>query len=58
MICLLVLIVIEEEEKNELTNNKNIKGKYHTRFYLKNIFGYAEHQEKGTYGLGYRLILT
>ena len=44
--------------KNELTNNKNIKGKYHTRIYVKNIFGYAEHQEKGTYGLGYRLILT
>ena len=44
--------------KKELTNNKNIKGKYHTRIYLKNIFGYAEHQEKATYGLGYRLILT
>ena len=44
--------------KNELTNNKNIKGKYHIRFYLKDIFGYAEHQEKGTYGLGYKLTLT
>ena len=44
--------------KNELSNNKNIKGKYHTRIYLKDIFGYAEHQEKTTYGLGYRLILT
>ena len=44
--------------KNELTNNKNIKGKYQTRIYLKNIFGYAEHQEKCTYGLGYRLLLT
>ena len=44
--------------KNELTNKKNIKGKCHTRIYLKNIFGYAEHQEKATYGLGYRLILT
>ena len=44
--------------KNELTNNKTIKGKYHIRIYLKDIFGYAEHQEKGTYGLGYKLTLT
>ena len=44
--------------KRELTNNKTIKGKYHTRIYLKDVFGYAEHQEKATYGLGYRLILT
>ena len=40
--------------KRELTNNKNIKGKYHTRIYLKDIFGFAEYQEKGTYGLGYK----
>ena len=44
--------------KNELTNNKNIKGKYHIRIYLRGIFGYAEYQEKGTYGLGYKLTLT
>ena len=44
--------------RNELTNNKNIKGKYHVRIYLKDIFGYAEHQEKATYGLGYKLTLT
>ena len=44
--------------KNELTNNKTIKGKYHIRIYLKDIFSYAEHQEKGTYGLGYKLTLT
>ena len=44
--------------KNELTNNKNIKGKYHIRIYLEDIFGFAEHQEKGTYGLGYKLTLT
>ena len=47
-----------ERRKNELTNNKNIKGKYHIRIYLKDIFGFAEHQQKGTYGLGYRLTLT
>ena len=44
--------------KRELTNIKNIKGKYHARIYLKNVFGYAEHQEKCTNGLGYRLIRT
>ena len=44
--------------KNELSDNKNIKGKYHTRIYLKDILGFSECQEKATYGLGYRLILT
>ena len=44
--------------QRELTNNKNIKGKYHVRIYLKDIFGFAEHQEKATYGLGYKLALT
>ena len=44
--------------RNELTNNKNIKGKYHIRIYLKDVFGFAECQEKGTYGLGYKLTLT
>ena len=44
--------------RNELTNNKNIKGKYHDRFYLKNVISYADYQEKGTYGLGYKLTLT
>ena len=47
-----------DKRKRDLTNNKNIKGKYHIRIYLKDIFGYAEHQEKGTYGLGYKLTLT
>ena len=44
--------------RNELTNNKNIKGKYHVRIYLKDIFGYAEYQQKGIFGLGYKLTLT
>ena len=44
--------------KRELTNNKNIKGKYHMKIYLKDVFGFAEHQEKATYGLGYKLTLT
>ena len=41
-----------------LTNKKSQKSVYHTRFYLKDIFGFAEHQEKATYGLGYELTLT
>ena len=47
-----------DKRKRELTNNKNIKGKYHIRIYLKDIFGFAEHQEKGIYGLGCKLALT
>ena len=44
--------------KEELTQNKNVKNKYHLKFLLKKIFGFAEHQEKATYGLGYKLTLT
>ena len=44
--------------RNEKTNNKNIKGKNHVRIYLKDIFGYSEYQQKGTFGLGYKLTLT
>ena len=47
-----------DKRKRALTNNKNIKGRCHIRIYLKDIFGFAEHQEKGTYGLGYKLTLT
>ena len=44
--------------QRELTNNKNIKGKYHDRIYFKNVIGNADYQEKATYGLGYKLTLT
>ena len=44
--------------KNEMTDNKNVKGKYHVRVMLKNFFGFIEGQEKATYGLGYKLTLT
>ena len=44
--------------QRELTNNKSQKGEYHVRIYLKDVFGFAEYQEKGTYGLGYKLTLT
>ena len=42
----------------ELSNNKTQKGKYHVRINLKDVFGFAEYQEKATYGLGYKLTLT
>ena len=44
--------------QRELTNNNSHKGKYHVRYYLKDVFGFAEHQEKGTYAFGYELTLT
>ena len=49
---------VRNRRKQEMTNNKIIKGKYHMRIYLKDIFGFAEHQEKATYGLGYKLTIT
>ena len=45
-------------QQDRLINNKNIKGKYQIGIYLKDLFRFAEHQEKGTYGLGYKLTLT
>ena len=44
--------------REEISNNKNVKGKFHLRNMLKDVFGFAEHQEKATYGLGYKLTLT
>ena len=44
--------------KRELTTNKNIKGKYYLKIYLRDIFGFAEHQQISSYGLGYKLTLT
>ena len=44
--------------QRELTKNKNQKGTYHIRSYLKDIFAFAQHQEKATYGLGHKLTLT
>ena len=44
--------------RDELALNKNIKGKYHVKIMLKDVFGFADHQEKATYGLGYKLTLT
>ena len=44
--------------RDELALNKNIKVKYHVKIMLKGIFGFAEHQEKATFCLGYKLTLT
>ena len=44
--------------QRELTKNEIIKGKNHVTIMLKDISGFAEHQEKGTYGLCYKLTLT
>ena len=47
-----------DRRRRELSNNNNIKGKYHLRIYLRDIFGFAEHQEAAIYGLDYKLSLT
>ena len=47
-----------KRRQRELTNNKSQKGKYHVRIYLNDVFGFAEYQEKATYGLGDKLTMT
>ena len=47
-----------DRRKQELTNNKNIKGKYHVSIYLREVFGFAQWQDKETMGLGYKVSLT
>ena len=44
--------------RDELAENKNMKGNYHLRIMLEDIFVFAEQQEKATHGLGYKLTLT
>ena len=41
-----------------MSNNKSQKRKYHVRIYLKDVFVFAEYQEKATYGLCYKLTLS
>ena len=41
-----------------MTNNKTQKGKYHVTIYLKDIFGFSEHQLKANHALGHLLTLT
>ena len=44
--------------RDELALNKNLKFKYDVKIMLEDVFGFAEHQEKATYCLGYKLTLT
>ena len=44
--------------REELTQIKNIKCKYHLKIMLREVFGFTEHHEKATYDLGYKLTLT
>ena len=43
--------------ERELTNNKSTYGNYHVRIYLKDVFGFAEHHDSCTYGLGNKVTL-
>ena len=47
-----------DRRKQELTNNKKIKGKYHVTNMLDDIFGFCGNQDKATCGLGYRLTIS
>ena len=38
--------------RDELAQNNNVKCKNHVKIMLTDVFGFAEHQEKATYGLG------
>ena len=41
----------------ELTNKEKVptEGSLHKKKYLTDVFGYAEHRQKCSYGLGYKL---
>ena len=44
--------------QQELTDNKNLNCIYYVRTMVKDVFGFVEHQEKTSFGLGCKLILT
>ena len=44
--------------RDELNNNKKVKGKYRLRIMLRDVFGSVKCQEKASYGLGYKLTLA
>ena len=46
-----------EFREKELTNIKITRGNYHVRNSSKDFFGFAEHQDNCTYGLGFKLTL-
>ena len=49
---------VRNRRRNELSNNKNVKGKFQVIIMLKHVFGFAKYQEKATYDFGYKLTLT
>ena len=48
--------IIEARER-KLTTNKRTKGNYYFRIFLKDVIGFAGHQDNCAYGLGYILTL-
>ena len=44
------------EARKEKLAKKSTKGNYHVRISSKDIYGFVDHQENATYGLGYKLI--
>ena len=47
-----------DRRQRELTNNETQKRKFHFRIFSRYVFGFAEYQQTGTFGLGYKLTLT
>ena len=47
-----------DTRQRKLTTNKTQKGKFHLTVFLRDVFGFAEHQDEAIVGLGYKLKLT
>ena len=58
MICLFGFDPGRNRGQRKLTKNKNQNWKHHMRMMIKAVFGFAEHQEKAKYGLGFEIALT
>ena len=56
MICQIASKVIQNPDK--LTNKNTIREEKHVLFTLKDVFSFAEHQGKATYGLRYKLTMA
>ena len=47
-----------DRRQQEITNDKNQKRQYHVRIMLSDVFRSPKDQQKGTFGLGYKLTIT
>ena len=47
-----------DRRRDDITINKDVKGKYHVGIMLEEVFGFAEHREKACYGLCYKITMT